>query len=129
MKKYGALILGIILVAFACFIYYRNNAFFRKAEKTNAYISRIETERSRRNGKIKYHHTAYVTYEVNGVRYENIKLNYYSFDMDEGETITIYYNPDNPRVIKYKKENYILIGVMGLFGGTSIITFIRNRKR
>ncbi|MCI8667979.1 MAG: DUF3592 domain-containing protein [Lachnospiraceae bacterium] len=129
MKKYVTLIFGVISIALALFIHFRNNAFFKNAEKTNAYISRIESERYRRNGKTKYRHTAYVTYEVNGVRYEDIELDYYSFDMMHGQTITIYYKPNNPKVIKTKKAEFLSTGLIGFFGGTFIFIFMRNRNR
>lgn len=76
-----------------------------------------------------------VEFIVKGQRYSG-KLNYYFSSMDEGDTLTIYYNPDNPN--DFMGENsvtglIILIifgGVFALIGlGFVISGFMSKAKR
>ena len=62
-------------------------------------------------------HRVYVSYEVDGVFYNNVRYNVYSSSMYEGKTITIYYNPENPGEIASVNGNLvacIMLAIMGL---------------
>lgn len=131
------IIVGIGLIAMAAFICFKSSSFKRKAVEVPATISRIEsytTTRSSKHGRrTKTHHNVYVTYEFNGMTYENIPLGSYSSDMYEGAVVTILCDPDNPVDIDNKRMLYfpvILLSIMGvLFGAGGIIPMAISIKK
>lgn len=85
------------------------------------------------------HYSVFVSYEYNGERYENVRINSYSSSMYEGKEILLYCDPDKPRHIQVKSMLYfppIFLMAFGLIfalvgGGSTISVIIRsiNRKR
>lgn len=85
------------------------------------------------------HYSVFVSYEYNGERYENVRINSYSSSMYEGKEIVLYCDPDKPRHIQVKSMLYfppvflmafgLVFGLVG--GGFTISVMIRsmNRKR
>lgn len=103
--------------------------FFEKAEKTEAQIVDITiTHTTRRiNGKRKIETTkhVYVSYEIDGVAYEQVSLGGTPAFKDEGDMVTIYYNPGNPYEINTIAHMYFpiipfLFAVAFLFAGYKI---------
>ncbi|MGN9019422.1 DUF3592 domain-containing protein [Lachnospiraceae bacterium HCP1S3_C3] len=130
-------IVGIGLIAMAVFLYLKSSAFKRKAVEVPATISRIEsytTTRSSKHGRrTKTNYNVYVTYDFDGVTYENIPLGSYTSNMYEGAVITILCDPDNPVDIDNKGMLYfpvILLSIMGvLFGAGGIIPIVISGKK
>lgn len=78
--------------------------------------------------------TAYITYEVNGVKYENVQSPYNDENVEIGDKVDILYQSQNPE--KYAATNnatagiaFIIVGavvtLIGLAG--TVITFLRRR--
>lgn len=72
----------------------------------------------------------YISYSVDGRNYES-KVNYKSSFMRTGDTISIYYNPKNPKEISVKMPvfTYVFLGigiVMTVIG--TVLLFIRGKR-
>lgn len=78
--------------------------------------------------------TAYITYEVNGVKYENVQSPYNDENVEIGDKVDILYQSQNPE--KYAATNnatagiaFIIVGavvtLIGLAG--TVITFLKRR--
>ena len=128
MKKInlGIVLFGLIFflagigVAFGGVMIKRSNdEFMKTAIKTEGYISDIETYREWDSTDDRYEtkHRTYVTYEVDGEIYENIRLSYYSSDMYVGKDITLYYDPLNHGNVKVKEGMTFTYIFMLIFGG------------
>ena len=86
-----------------------------KYEKVSATITSIDKVYNSVTGEDE--RVIYVSYEVEGVIYSDVKLNWQSNFMFKGEVITISYLKDNPNIIKSEKENYtagVILLVMGI---------------
>lgn len=127
MKKinWGLLWFGLIFfvvgvsVAFGGIMVKRSNdEFMKTAKTTEGIISDIETYREWDSHDDRYEteHRVYVTYEVDGKVFPNVRLSYYSSDMYEGKEITLYYDPINPGNVKVKGEMTVAFIVMLILG-------------
>ena len=63
----------------------------------------------------------YVTFEVDGVEYKDIKLNYFDITMKEGKTIDILYNISDPTIIKSPNSSFILMIVLAIISTILLI--------
>lgn len=130
------IVIGLAMTAGAIIVGLHNKKFFRNAEQTTAVITDIESTRNRRNGVTEYNHTVYVTYEVDGVQYNKVRLGYYNSGMYEGKTIKVYYNKDNPGKIKTKGSSMVISVILSVVGGVFLLVGIilvivfmpRNKK-
>ncbi len=97
--------------------------FFKTALETEGQISEIKTDRDR-EGKIHYY--ASVNYEIDGQSYKDIPLPYYTSDMFAGDSITLFYDPENPYHIEIKTASLfltIIVFVAALICGAIAIGF------
>lgn len=130
------IVIGLAMTVGAIIVGLHSKKFFRNAEQTTAVITDIESTRNRRNGVTEYNHTVYVTYEVDGVQYNKVRLGYYNSGMYEGKTIKVYYNKDNPGKIKTKGSSMVISVILGVVGGVFLLVGIilvivfmpRNKK-
>lgn len=128
-------VVGILFLALALFVDKANKDFIESAVETKAVISRIERDYSTSNGKTKTDYDVYVKYTVNGTTYER-QLNYYNSGMDEGDEITVYYNPVNPTEMKGEQSMSVVFIIVPIFciafGAAFLISdlskFIRRKK-
>lgn len=97
------LIIGLVFLSIAVILNTMFSEFRNNGGKTEALIYNIN------NGNV------IVEYKVSGHVYKEV-LNYYSDSMREGDSITIYYDLDNPANIK-SAEMFIIVYVMGGLGG------------
>lgn len=118
---------GLALLFFGLGMSVHNKLFLRKAETVQGEITSI------------YHHEStnkvYVTYEVNGKSYTGL----YHDDNEgeiEGQTVTVYYDPENPRKIAdgriYSKYFVFFVGVgaaMFLIGGYLVFWMNQNQDK
>ena len=78
-------------------------------------------------------HTVYVDYEIDGVNYSNVQLDVYSSSFYEGKTITIDYNPKNPREITVLGVSNIIfaipLGIGVIITILGIVLMIKLNKR
>jgi len=86
----GAGVLFIVLGAM-------NGTKQKSYTETQAVISHIASEYDATDGSTDY--TVYVTYTVDGKEYTDIPLDSYHAGMNEGDTVAIKYNPNNPSEI------------------------------
>lgn len=125
---------GLVMISGAVIISLYNRKFFKTAEKTTAVITDIEVSQHWHNGKKDSRHTVYVTYEVDGVQYDNISLGYYSSGMFVGKTINIYYKKNNPGKVKTKgiAVDSIVLGGLGaafLVVGIILVCAFSNKSK
>lgn len=110
----GFIIAGIIFCFISILLYINYSNFMKTAISTTAEISDIRRVRSfigRRSMKV-----VYVSYVVDGKKYK-ARLNHHSIGTYEGKEITVYYQKDDPYVIKVV---YDIIHPL-IYGGCSII--------
>lgn len=87
------------------FLQKSNTEFLETALQTEAKITRIDSYYSGVDDKLTYN--VYISYTVNGINY-NEKLDLYHTGMRKGQTLTIYYNPENPAICH--SSNTIFVG-------------------
>ena len=130
------IVVGAIFIAIGVLIHIGNEAFFKKAVPTDAVIVDIVTK-TKKTGtgskkKRKITHEVYVSYTFEEQEYYNIKINQYSSAMTEGETITLYCDPDNPTDIRHKETSdsvsKIMIVLGAMFSVIGVIVFITSKK-
>lgn len=126
-EVFAFMFVGLALLFFGLGMSVHNKLFLRKAETVQGEITSI------------YHHEStnkvYVTYEVNGKSYTGL----YHDDNEgeiEGQTVTVYYDPENPRKIAdgriYSKYFVFFVGVgaaMFLIGGYLVFWMNQNQDK
>ena len=85
---------GLIFVLVASYLLIDNINVKNNWTETTSHIINIDKEKYRSDGKTKYRYFAIVEYSVDGQSYSG-RLNTYSKDMDIGDPVDIYYNPEN----------------------------------
>lgn len=137
------MVIGIIMVVVSIIITASQVSFLKKAKKTEAYIEQIDKHKVRKKSidrknrnKTEYSYDVYVSYEVDGVPYDFVELGYHSTGMKVGQSITIYYNPEDPTSIKTKGAAYLFIFIPWLlavfftvFGGVMLVANRRLSRR
>ena len=118
--------IGLLIGAFV----YRNKStqFFAIAEETTATIDSIYEyeEYDSIDNEYDIQHDVYISYDTQeGMHYSGVELNWYHTGMEEGQSITIHYDPDNPERIGVKEGSawgFVILLIMGgvfiLIGGT-----------
>ena len=92
------LVLGaIILMGLGIFLKNKNDQNVQYYANTTAIIQKFETEWN--SSRECFEAKPYVTYTVNGVTYENIKLNFYNNFMQIGDEVEIFYDTRDPSVL------------------------------
>ena len=110
------LIGGFIFLLVSLWLFVEGQNFKKNALTTTAVITDIQTASERdfvqvgTDTKTKKVYTVYVEYEAGGKKYSGM-LDSYVTGMNVGESLTVYYDPVNPAVIKseYGTEPTILI--------------------
>lgn len=124
------LLLGVFLVVMSFINGREYREFNKKAKRLEAHVDLVDSRRTlekhRGKGSNKWvtKHTAYITYEVDGVKYSDVKISdtQGAGRLRQGTNTTIYYNPDKPEDIslslyneKAEKIKFIIGGVFSLF--------------
>lgn len=124
-------VFGVILVVAAAFIAIRSSVYRKNGIETIATITRIEHETDSDGDD---NASVYVSYTVNGENYEG-KLDYYSSFMRVGNTVKIFYMPDDPQDMISAGSNVVLVTIMIAFGiiciglGTTCVAVPAAKKR
>ena len=107
--------IGMVIGGFA----FRKNSkkFYATAEQTTATIDTIyEYVSADTDHDIR--HDVYVSYDTQkGEHYSNIDLGWYQSGMEEGQTLAVYYNPNNPRDVRTQEGSmtgFIVITLLGV---------------
>lgn len=121
-----AIIAGILMILLGISIAVSNNKFMRNNPKTTATISDIDivyrdNHNSNRRLRESENKEFLVTYTVNGKTYDNIKTGYYTSYRSVGDTITIYYDKDNPEYVIIKDSKYFPLILLSMIGLTFIL--------
>ena len=121
-----AIIAGILMILLGINIAVSNSKFMRNNPKTTATISDIDivyrdNHNSNRRLRESENKEFLVTYTVNGKTYDNIKTGYYTSSRSVGDTITIYYDKDNPGYVIIKDSKYFPLILLSMIGLTFIL--------
>lgn len=121
-----AIIAGILMILLGINIAVSNSKFMRNNPKTTATISDIDivyrdNHNSNRRLRESENKEFLVTYTVNGKTYDNIKTGYYTSSRSVGDTITIYYDKDNPEYVIIKDSKYFPLILLSMIGLTFIL--------
>ncbi len=98
---------------------YRNSSkkFYATAEQTTATIDAIH-EYISADTDHDTQHDVYISYDTQkGEHYSDVELGWYHSGMEEGQTITIYYAPNNPHDVRTQEGSvtaYIVITGIGV---------------
>lgn len=100
-----------------------------KALTTTAVITEIDTYRDSDGDR---HHNVYISYEVDGVTYDDVRLGEYSSSMYEGKEIEIKYLEDKPgKPYASLWMGPIMLMIMGLIfglvGGVGFFATLKNK--
>ncbi len=110
------LVVGLLTLLFGAYLSWQYSQIEDELVSVDAVIERIDV--TRRGDDTDY--DVYVSYTYRGTNYDNIMLNWYSGDMDEGEAITLNIHPDNPSkpVTNGGWVAFLIGGVFTLLGGS-----------
>lgn len=104
------------------------NKFNKTAKEVTAVITDISYSRDSDGER---HGNAFVSFEFDGKEYNDVRLNYFSSSMNEGDEITLLVNPEKPRNVRVKGEVlYIILPVIFgvVFGTVGAILLIAGLK-
>lgn len=125
-------VVGLLLIVFSRTFTEDDNEFKNKARKTKAYVESTDYNEYRKsyrsNGKTRHRtereYIAYVTFEANGNKYENVRVVSKRKACEEGKNVTIYYNRESPRQARLELPDpegtdtmTIFIGIVFILAG------------
>lgn len=130
--------IGIIMLVVSFVVNTNNKKFFNTAVMTEATIEYIDEYRdyNRTTGKYRTEHDVYIGYQtVDGAFYGDVKLGYYKNGMREGQTLTVYYDPQDPMDVRVKVGTRLVVWItggigalFGLLGGALLIKEATGRR-
>lgn len=107
----GFLIAGIFTIR-------SHKRFMKNAVPVTAEITDIQKQHDS-NGEEKTE--VYVTYRYDGVRYDHIRLGYYSSSMRKGQSLEVFCDTGNPRNIDTKESFLTIVIVFFTLGGIAFL--------
>lgn len=129
MNRHGGLILlltGIACIVIGIVVFNKTNEFKKHADPVTAVVTAVEVTGSGDDTD----HTAYVSYEYKGEKYENIRLSEYSSKMKKGAKIQLYVDRKNPSKAKSVGTNKTMSIIFMALGGfvtlIGVVTVIRR---
>lgn len=137
------IIIGIVIISAGIMQDNGYKEFFSEAKPVDATIDDVISRRVRqtKTGKRKRYKTeydVYVTYTIDDTTYEHIKIDTSGLSATEGDIITLYYLPENPRDVRDKEylegllPNIVIIGliVIAIGGGNLLVNLLKaNSER
>ncbi len=122
------IIIGIGLIVFGIISNKKTKNFIEICEETTGTVIGYST--SNDDGKTKYR--AKYKYEVDGETYSVTEQKYHSIKPRDGETDTIYYDPNNPEDARTRLRNgnpvVIATGVVLIIAGAFAVFTLVKRK-
>ena len=127
-------LIGVIMLVIGVIVFVNGINKKNTYKTTEAVISEIESYRGSDGER---HYTVYVTYRVPGTsKLHETEIGYYSSSMDEGDTIEVMYNPENPKEIVALNGYWIAAGIFTLMGvvfsivgGSMFIAEVKKNKK
>ncbi|MGN0667041.1 MAG: DUF3592 domain-containing protein [Huintestinicola sp.] len=123
-------IMAVVMILIAVSNTVKWNDFRKTAVATDARITNIQVSRQHTGKKTKVYHDVYITYEYNDEEYDDM-LSYYSSGMNEGDIVTIYVDPEDPR--KNMSDPGIILIISAVmfivFGGIGASFFVYEIRR
>ena len=122
-------LLGIFLGTL-CFFFYKNSqALIQTGVKTTATIKEIQKEEVRETNldgylETRIIYTTFVTFKTEDGAVLTQKLGYYESSMKEGDSVEIFYNPDNPSEITVSKASKLFLLFGGIFAAVGLLLFM-----
>ena len=101
-------LVGLVMCIIGICIIVSGKRFEAVAQTVTGTIAAIE---SYRDADGERHYRAYVDYAYQGRKYTDVRLNYYSSGMFEGDEIVLKIDPQNPRNVR-AKNSYLVAGVI-----------------
>ena len=130
MKKFGAIIVGVIFIAVGAFLYFNNQRLTKVCTvETTAIVVDMKEDYQIDEGVTRYTYYPIIEYSVDGRKMEQTMSSGSSTPAYRiGETITILYNPDKTTefIVKGDKTSNILSIVFMALGGLLIVLGIVN---
>ncbi len=130
--------IGIIMLVVSFVVNISNKKFFNTAVKAEATIEYIDEYReyNRATDKYRTEHDVYISYQTeDGDFYEDVKLGRYTNSMREGQTLTVYYDPQAPMDVRVKEGAKLLVWILGgigvlfsIIGGALLIKGATGRR-
>lgn len=134
----GFLFFGAGLILGGYFLNKGHSDFMERAVEIEATIVDIkeDVEYDDFDDEYETDYTVFVSYEVDGKKYENVKLSYYTSSMRIGNPVTIYCDPENPSEFRVKYGLnvvgivlYVLGGILSIGGIIIVIcSFVKKKK-
>ncbi len=108
---------GIFMIIYSGDYDKKEKDFYANAVSVQAYVDKVESDMYHQGDSHRSDFTAWVTYEVDGVKYTNIKLSEGAGRLTEGAYEIIYYHQDDPTLVRAYIEDrsmhHIILKVVG----------------
>lgn len=122
----GFLVFGIIVLVLGIYMNFFKGKDYVETTATITKIEEIDLGTDA-DGDPEYDHKVYVKYTVDGKEYSG-ESDFYQSSYNEGDEITIFYNPDDPSQITGDSKGFgiyvIVVGIVLILG--SVVMFIRG---
>lgn len=121
INKISFILIGLFVIAIGFYNLHSSREFFKTAKTTSATITninktqRIEKKKNKRKTVTEY--SFIITYNINGTEYSDIDTKYYDSKKNIGDSIIIYYQPNNPINIRCEKNTlsqFFMISIWGI---------------
>jgi hypothetical protein len=131
-QNWVTLVLGILIIGFAIYRYYQDEAFMKHVGVVNGTVKKISIDRNVKNSEDEKY-TAHIYYEVNGKTYETSDYsNGSQSPWQQGEAVALNYNLDDPgevRIAAQMKQSVLWAAAAGLFlVAFACYSFIKKKK-
>lgn len=128
--------IGFVIGAFV----FRSHStqFYADAKETTATIDTIYEyeEYDNVNDEYETKHDVYISYDTQeGEHYSDVKLGWYYTGMEEGQTITVHYDPDDPEDVRAKEGStfgfvgMLIMGIVFAIMGAGFAFAVRFENR
>lgn len=117
------IIAGLLSIFFSVRSNKVHKEFVNSASSTLAVVTKVDDYRNAEGNKLR---RVFVSYEINGIEFNDIKLRETDSSLSKGDNVTIYYKENNPEDIRRKQEGFkrnIPFNILGIV--MIIVGFIR----
>ncbi len=123
----GFIVIGLILAGISVFVLTRPKVDYRTCEGT---IVKIEERDEYVGDELTREYKVFIDYEADGKEYKEVEYGAYDSSMDEGDTVTVYYDPADPSRIQpegFEKVPYVVLaaGIVSVAAG--VVMLIRKK--
>ena len=97
------IIAGLLSIFFSVRSNKVHKEFVNSASSTLAVVTKVDDYRNAEGNKLR---RVFVSYEINGIEFNDIKLRETDSSLSKGDNVTIYYKENNPEDIRRKQEGF-----------------------